>query len=172
RGHQAAVAGRAADLHRLLDVAEADAAVERGELVAKAARRAAKRKTRLVPLARRGPQLDAKPLGEPAGQPDMVGVIMRDDEPRHRPVELVRDDMLPEALDGVAGDAGVDNGPTRAVRDQPQIDVIEREGQRHAQPAHARRDLAPAAGGGSGSGKVRAVKPPSPALMTYRAGHQ
>src|SRR6185312_1784091 len=146
RAHQTAIAGRTPDLHGLLDVGEADAAVELGELVAEAAGRPIERTMRMLPLAGRGPQLDAKPLAEPAGEPDMVRVIMRDDDARHRRAELVREDVLPEAFDDVAGNARVDDGPTRAVLDQPQIDMIEREGQRHAQPAHTRRDLAAASG--------------------------
>src|SRR5579859_6425161 len=95
--HQAAIAGRAAGLHRLLDVTEADAAVELREFFAKAAGRVDKRAPRMVPLARRGPHLDAQPLGEPAGKPDMVGVIVRHDETGHRaPAKFLRDDPLPE----------------------------------------------------------------------------
>ena len=43
-------------------------------------------------------------------------------------------------------DAAVDDGPAVLVLDQPQIDVVELEGQRHAQPVDAGRDVLDVAG--------------------------
>src|SRR5690606_19293651 len=37
--------------------------------------------------------------------------------------------------------AGVDHGPAGLVVDRPQVDVVQREGQRHAYPVHAGRHL-------------------------------
>jgi hypothetical protein len=96
----------------------------------------------MLPFALGGPQLDAEPLGEPAGEAHVIGMEMGADEPRHRAaVERRRQQPLPQTLGLLVVDAGIDDRPAGAVVDQPEIDVVEREGQRHAQPAHARRHL-------------------------------
>ncbi len=71
-----------------------------------------------------------------------------------RPVEPLGEDLLPGLAGHVAGDAAVDHRPALsavgtglAVAQQPQIDVVQRKGQTHAHPAHARRDLQRRAGG-------------------------
>src|SRR5439155_19202914 len=57
---------------------------------------------------------------------------------------------LPQRARGVVPDAAVDECPARAsvqfVFEQPEVDVIERKRQRHAQPVHAGRDLQGLAG--------------------------
>ena len=60
---------------------------------------------------------------------------------------------VPEPAHLVRGDAAVDQGPALAVEvvaQQPEVDVIEREGQRHADPVHAGRDLHAGRGGRQG----------------------
>jgi hypothetical protein len=49
-------------------------------------------------------------------------------------------------LDVVEVEAGVDDGPAVLFLEQPEVDVVQLEGQRHAQPAHAGRDLQRLAG--------------------------
>ena len=77
-----------------------------------------------------------------------------------RPSQLVGEHLLPGRARGVVGDAAVDDGPALAAVDavaqQPQVDVVQRERQRHAQPAHAGRDLA-ACSPGAGSGVAEGV---------------
>ena len=93
------------------------------------------------PLLLGDPQGRLPALGEPAGKPDMVGMVMRDDDPPHRPAaEMLGKDLLPQPGRRRAGKAAIDDRPARPVFQQPQIDVVEREGQRHAQPQHAGGD--------------------------------
>ena len=80
-------------------------------------------------------------LCEPARQPDMVGMVMRHDDPGDRQsAEPLGKDSLPQLLGWRHRIAGIDDRPTRAVFEEPQIDVVEREGERHAQPVHTRGD--------------------------------
>ena len=93
------------------------------------------------PLFLGDPERRLPSLAEPAGQPDMVGVVMRDEDPPHRPAaEPLGEDLLPKRGRLRAGIAAIDDGPARAVFEQPQIDVVEREGQRHPQPQDAGGD--------------------------------
>ncbi len=61
--------------------------------------------------------------------------------------QAVGKDLFPGGPGGVAGHAAIDHAPagrtlvTVAVLQQPQIDMIQRERQRHAQPAQAGRDV-------------------------------
>jgi hypothetical protein len=73
-------------------------------------------------------------------------------------IEFFGEDALPGLPRLVGGDAAIDHGPAAlpALRgidlifQQPQVDVVQRKGQPHAQPAHAGRDLHGAAGVGQG----------------------
>src|SRR5712691_9518559 len=88
-------------------------------------------------------------LGEPAGHSDMVGVVVRHDDPADpAPAELGGEDLLPGRLGFRQREPGIDRGPGGPVFEQPQIDVVEREGQLHAQPQHAWRDRDDCAGRG------------------------
>ena len=49
---------------------------------------------------------------------------------------------LPQLARRVGREPAVDDHQPVPVLEQPQVDVVERERQRHAQPVHARRDLA------------------------------
>ena len=76
----------------------------------------------------------------------MVGVHVGDDHAQHRQaVELVGEHLLPRRHRRRVGDAAIDDRPALdavlPVAQQPQVDVVERERQQHAHPAHARRDL-------------------------------
>ena len=88
-------------------------------------------------LRLRAPEIDAVALGKPGGVAKVIGVEVGDDHSRH---PAAGQDALPQRAHVVEADAGVHDGEAVAVGEQPQVDVIELEGQRHAQPLHARRD--------------------------------
>ncbi len=72
----------------------------------------------------------------------MVGVEMGDDEPRHRfAAQRLDEDALPEFPRDRRVEPAIDDRPAVTILEQPEIDVVEREGQRHAQPMNARRNL-------------------------------
>jgi hypothetical protein len=104
-------------------------------------------------LAERHPQRRGEAVAEHARQADVVGVGVRAQHPDDRQtLELLGDHGLPVAAQLVGRDAAADQRPAVAapegVAQQPEVDVVQREGQRHAQPVHARRDpdLAPGLG--------------------------
>src|SRR5260221_2773531 len=71
----------------------------------------------------------------------MVGVIVGHDDvlhapPRHDAVEM----PLPERPRGFHAEAAVDQREAVAVGEDPQVDVVERERQRHANPPDAVAD--------------------------------
>ncbi len=118
----------------------------------------------------------APALGEPVREADMVGVHVRRDDAQHRhAARLGREDLFPGLAGPFVGDAAIDHGPARRrfakavdlVAQQPQVDVVQRERQRHAQPAHAGGDLDAVAGFGPGirPGVVRFL------LRGVRLGH-
>jgi hypothetical protein len=76
----------------------------------------------------------------------MVGVKVGDDQARHRAVEPV-EDRRPAFAHRFVGEPGIDYGPSGAVPEQPEVDVIELERQRHAQPEDAGRHFGQFAGG-------------------------
>ncbi len=105
------------------------------------------------PLGARGPELGVQLLRQPAGEAHVIGMEVGADQARRRPAVLAADahpleHLAPDRLALVALDAGVDQRPALAVLEQPEIDVIEPVGQRHAQPMHARRHLQRLAGAG------------------------
>src|SRR3954452_20490156 len=83
-------------------------------------------------LAGQKRQLEA--LGEPSGEADMIGMEMRDDQPRQRPAAEARDEALPSGARGLVIDAGVEHGPALAILDEKNVHVIEPERQRDAGP--------------------------------------
>ena len=99
------------------------------------------------------PQLGVPALAQPVRQADVVGMHVRDQHAQHRQaVQFLLEHPLPQRLDLVAGDAAVDDGPALAsvelVAQQPQVDMIQRERQRHADPLHAVGDRLGLAGFG------------------------
>ena len=90
-------------------------------------------------FALRGPELDAMALAQPLRVARMVRVVVRE---HHTPYRLkARQDPVPQrACLGVA-DARVDDRPAVLILHEPQVDVVERERQRHAEPVDARRDF-------------------------------
>jgi len=72
---------------------------------------------------------------EPAGEADMIGMEMGDDEAGDGlALEARLKDLTPQGLDLVGRNAGVDHRPAFVAFDQPEIDVVELEGQRHPDP--------------------------------------
>ncbi len=78
----------------------------------------------------------------------MVGMEMGHDQPGHRPAGPAAvgdaepvEDGEPVLLGLVQQHAGIDDGEAVAIFQQPQVDMVELEGQRHAQPVDAGRDL-------------------------------
>jgi hypothetical protein len=72
----------------------------------------------------------------------MVGMHVRDDDTQHGQTAQRRlEHLIPECLDLVAGHTAINYRPALAAIDlvaqQPQVDVIQRERQRHAHPADA-----------------------------------
>jgi hypothetical protein len=77
-------------------------------------------------------------LHQPPGASHVVGVVMRDHEVLHRlageePAEV----LLPQIPRGLHAVSRVDQGEAVAVGEDPEVDVVERERQRHADPPHA-----------------------------------
>jgi hypothetical protein len=71
----------------------------------------------------------------------VVGVKVRDEYAPHRTTgEMRREHALPQGSRVVEPDTGVHDGPAVVVVEEPQVDVVELERQRHAQPADTRRD--------------------------------
>lgn len=79
----------------------------------------------------------------------MVGMTMGGNDAGDRfAVQASGKNLFPTRAGFIIGNAAVDDGPARAIFQQPQIDMIERKGQLHAQPKHARGDLLDRAGFG------------------------
>src|SRR3546814_10941768 len=79
------------------------------------------------------PQRRAGPLAEPSGEPDMIGMMVGGDHPRHP-------DRGEQRLPDIAADrrveAGVDDRRPRSLRvmvvEQPEVDVVEAERERES----------------------------------------
>src|SRR5690606_24626494 len=73
-------------------------------------------------------KLDAPFAREPAGEDYMLGMEQRHDEARHRlAAKAGLENLAPERLHLVGGNAGIDHRPAVAVFQQPEIDVVELE---------------------------------------------
>src|SRR5258706_5213956 len=146
-GHPTAIVG-AALLHELEPFPGESVAHEHGHHVVEAETRASfAHRVRGEILRLRHPELGAGALGEPRRQTGMVGVMVGDYEaPDRTPRDACGEDTLPQRARDVVADAAVDEGPAFAVFEEPEIDVVERKGQRHAQPVRAGRDLQRVAG--------------------------
>ena len=79
-------------------------------------------------------------LAQPPRQSEVIGVIMGDDDARHRLAgHRPGEQRFPMGAGAREVHAGVDDRPTIPGVEDPQVDVIETEGQRHPRPVHARR---------------------------------
>lgn len=93
-------------------------------------------------VGHRHPEPGVPALAQPIGQADVVRVHVRDQDAQDgQAFKLVLENVFPQRLDLVARDAAVDDGPAVAAVDvvaqQPEVDMIQRERQRHADPFHA-----------------------------------
>ena len=92
-------------------------------------------------------------LGEPAGEPAMVGMVVRRNQlsrsaAGRRSLQKGPPDFLGQARSHACIDDGPGRRPVRGVDvlQKPEIDVIEGQGKRHAHPVNPRRDLHQVAG--------------------------
>jgi len=97
------------------------------------------------------PQSAVPPLAQPVGQTDVVRVHVGDDHTQDgQAVEFLIKHVFPLRTRFIAGDAAVHHRPAldavQRVAQQPEVDVVERKRQAHAQPLHARRHHQGAAG--------------------------
>ena len=89
-----------------------------------------------------GHQLGAVVALKPAGEANVVGVVVGDDHPSHRPAgERAREQLLPDLPAAPAVDPGVDDGPAAlravVVGESVDVDMVERHRQRQPHPQHA-----------------------------------
>ena len=143
-----------------LRVGQAVRAEELRRRLAAEAGGALRRQARRVVVGRTDPQparmLGRAPaLAQPVRQADVVRVHVRDQHAQDgQAFQRGGEHLLPLRLGFVPRDAAVDDGPALAavelVAQQPEVDVVQREGERHPDPAHAGRDLERGAGFGEG----------------------
>ena len=89
-------------------------------------------------LEARHPELAIELARQPARHADMVGVHVRDDHALDRATVGRAVEQRTPGRDALfVAHARVDHGPTRAVLDRIQVDVVQLERQRHADPQHA-----------------------------------
>src|SRR5690606_33490634 len=90
----------------------------------------------------RHPQFHVALFGEPAGTASVVGVQVRHDYPADRTfLHCSGERLLPHAFRYIGAYAGVDDRPAIAIFEEPQVDVTERERERHPQPDDTWRNL-------------------------------
>jgi hypothetical protein len=99
----------------------------------------------------RDPERRAEPLAQPAGQPHVVGMAMGREHTQQRLAgQGAGEQLLPGGAGRVGAGAAIDHARAGAVVDlvleQPEVDVVERERQRHARPGQAGRDRVQRAG--------------------------
>ena len=106
------------------------------------------------PLGLRAPELDAEALGEPVRVADVIRMEVGDEHAHEGPPgQLAGEELLPQLARRRQPDPGVHHRHPGLVVEQPQVDVVELEGQRHPDPADAgRHQDARAALGGLGPG--------------------
>ena len=85
----------------------------------------------------------AEALRQPRGVAEVVGMAVRGDDARERACRriVVGEMRLPQRARRRVAVAAVDQRPAVVFLEQPQVDVVERERQRHAQPVNAGRDV-------------------------------
>jgi len=93
-------------------------------------------------IGHRHPQRHLPALAQPMRQPHVVGMHVGDDDAQNRQaVERLVKHLLPQRFDLIARHAAIDHRPAVAASDavaqQPQVDVVQRKRQRHAQPPYA-----------------------------------
>jgi hypothetical protein len=89
------------------------------------------------------PQWRRESPGQPVRVPGVIRMQVGDNHASDRATadELLQH-LLPEPAGRLVTQSGVDQHEAGIVFQQPQVDVVQCEGQRHLQPVHARRNLA------------------------------
>ena len=104
------------------------------------------------PLCLRTPELHAKTTGQPLRIADVVRVEVRHEHANDRSIgEHAGEQLLPQITRRGEADARVHDGDAVPVLEEPEVDVVERERQRHPDPLDAWRNL----DCGSTRGRVR-----------------
>ena len=156
RHHAGVVAGATADLLQRLGIGHAVGRKEIGRARAAEAGGALRADARHGEVGGADPQAAlvrrcGPAFAQPVRQADVVRVHVRDDHAQHRQaLQLVGKDVFPLCPGLVARDAAVHHRPAvaavDAVAQQPQVDVVQRERQCHADPLDPRRHRQRAAG--------------------------
>ncbi|MCY1217580.1 hypothetical protein D9M72_294980 [compost metagenome] len=93
-------------------------------------------------LQARHPEVALEPLHQPAGHANVIGMLVRDDDARHR---LAGQRPCQQRFPGIDAlrrkHAGIDDRPAIAVLDGPDIDVRQHVGQGQPHPQYAGCDL-------------------------------
>src|SRR5206468_2911987 len=90
------------------------------------------------PLGLCAPEPRPPALGEPARVPHVVGMEVGDDDARERAAaERLGEHALPQGARLLEPDPRVHGRPPRAVLEEPQVDVVQPERERHAEPLDA-----------------------------------
>ncbi len=83
-----------------------------------------------------------QPAAQPTRHADVVRVVMGGDHLGHRArLQRAGQQLLPNSLRRGVAEAGVDDRDAQPVLDQVNVDVVQPERQREAEPGDARRDL-------------------------------
>ncbi len=100
------------------------------------------RQLRHEPLGLRAPEIDPEALGQPVGVADVIGMEVGDQHPPDRALaQLACEEALPQGAGGRQAHSGIDHRDPVTVLQEPQVDVVQLERQRHPDPADAGRDL-------------------------------
>ena len=126
-----------------------------GRPLAAECRRPHAAKARHLVVGGADPQRRIPALAQPVRQTDVVRVHVCGNHAQHRQaIEFIGKNGFPLGLGSVVVDTAIDNAPTLRATDlvtqQPQVDVVEHKGQRHAYPLDARRHGDAVAGVGEG----------------------
>ncbi|MCY1269743.1 hypothetical protein D9M68_195560 [compost metagenome] len=153
-----AEAAEAGAVHLDRFVVPACAAIELDRVIGRRAPRIRRQHAAHQVFQPRHPQLAVELAGQPPGHADVVGVHMGHEQARQATGE--RAACGEQGAPGLGGfrrlQAGVDGGPAIAVADGPQVDVVQAQRHRHAQPQDTGRYLAGVAGfGGVTTGVIK-----------------
>ena len=174
RHHAGVVVGARAHLVQRVGVGEAVVGEEACRAVAAKGRVGSAGHLRHIPVGAADPEAAvacsrAPAFAQPMREADVIGVHVGADHAQHRQaLQFVGEDLIPMRARGRVGDAAVHDGPAGGavlhIAQQPQVDVVQRKGQAHAQPSHAGCQFQRAAGLGQGAAQgivQRTLKPGS-----------
>jgi hypothetical protein len=146
-GHAAPIAVAGAHLLRKAREVESIAPEEAHAGFAVESRRVVMCRVRRQELRGGHPHRRARFRHEPRGASHVIGVIVRDDDGLHGLAgHQAREVPLPEIPGRLDAESRVDEREALAILEDPQVDVVEGERQRHADPPHALGDAQRLAG--------------------------